>query len=130
MIGFLSVLILYIIISFLSAGVMTNEELAALGNPPMAGILEHVVGPWGAALVNIAVIISLLGATLGHTIMCTECPYEAAKSGAFCKAFTRTNKNGALSSPLSSPASLRRYSWFCSISMNRPIRYFTSLPPA
>lgn len=28
---------------------MTNEELAALGNPPMAGILEHVVGPWGAA---------------------------------------------------------------------------------
>ena len=94
-IGFLSVLILYIIISFLSAGVMTNEELAALGNPPMAGILEHVVGPWGAALVNIAVIISLLGATLGHTIMCTECPYEAAKSGAFCKAFTRTNKNGA-----------------------------------
>ena len=78
-----------------SAGVMTNEELAALGNPPMAGILEHVVGPWGAALVNIAVIISLLGATLGHTIMCTECPYEAAKSGAFCKAFTRTNKNGA-----------------------------------
>ena len=94
-IGFLSVLSLYIIISFLSAGVMTNEELAALGNPPMAGILEHVVGPWGAALVNIAVIISLLGATLGHTIMCTECPYEAAKSGAFCKAFTRTNKNGA-----------------------------------
>ena len=78
-----------------SEGGMTNEELAALGNPPMAGILEHVVGPWGAALVNIAVIISLLGATLGHTIMCTECPYEAAKSGAFCKAFTRTNKNGA-----------------------------------
>ena len=33
LIGFLSVLILYIIISFLSAGVMTNEELAALGNP-------------------------------------------------------------------------------------------------
>ena len=53
------------------------------------------MGRWGAALVNIAVIISLLGATLGHTIMCTECPYEAAKSGAFCKAFTRTNKNGA-----------------------------------
>ena len=33
-IRFFSVLILYIIISFLSAGVMTNEELAALGNPP------------------------------------------------------------------------------------------------
>ena len=93
--GFLSVLILYIIISVLSAGVMTNAELAALGNPPLAGVLQQVVGPWGAALVNVAVIISLLGATLGHTIMCVECPYEAARSGAFCKAFARTNKKGA-----------------------------------
>lgn len=94
-IGFLSVLALYIIISVLSLGVMTNQELAALGNPPLAGIMERVVGPWGAALVNIAVIISLLGATLGHTIMCVECPYEAAASGAFCKIFTRTNRKGA-----------------------------------
>lgn len=94
-IGFLSVLILYIIVSFLSAGVMTNAELAALGNPPLAGILEHLVGSWGAALVNIAVIISLAGATLGHTIMTTECPYEAARAGAFCKAFAKENSKGA-----------------------------------
>lgn len=94
-IGFLSVLALYIVISVLSLGVMTNQELAALGNPPLAGIMERVVGPWGAALVNIAVIISLLGATLGHTIMCVECPYEAAANGAFCKAFTKTNSKGA-----------------------------------
>lgn len=94
-IGFLAVLVLYIIISILSTGVMSNAELAALGNPPLAGILERVVGHWGAVLVNIAVIISLLGATLGHAIMCVECPYEAARSGAFSKAFARTNKNGA-----------------------------------
>ncbi|MBQ9157296.1 MAG: amino acid permease [Eubacterium sp.] len=94
-IGYLSVLVLYIIISILSAGIMTNEELAALGNPPLASILERVVGPWGATFVNVAVIISLLGATLGHAIMCVECPYEAANSGSFCEAFTRTNERGA-----------------------------------
>lgn len=93
--GFLSVLGLYIVVSILSLGIMSNAELAALGNPPMAGILERVVGHWGAVLVNVAVIISLLGATLGHTIMCVECPYEAATSGAFCKAFARVNKKDA-----------------------------------
>lgn len=129
-IGFLSVLILYIIISFLSAGVMTNEELAALGNPPMAGILEHVVGPWGAALVNIAVIISLLGATLATPSCARSAHMRRPRAVRSARRLPEPIKMARLSSPLSSPASLRRYSWFCSISMNRPIRYFTSLPPA
>ena len=36
---------------------MPAEELAALGNPPLAGVLEHVVGPWGGILVVAALII-------------------------------------------------------------------------
>lgn len=51
-ISFVSLFILYFLISFLSMGVMPAEELGVLGNPPMAGVLEYVVGPWGAALVN------------------------------------------------------------------------------
>ncbi len=79
----------------LSMGVMPRAELAELGNPPMAAILSSVVGPWGAALVNIGVIISLAGATLGYTIIASECPYLAAKNGVFSKAFAKENKNGA-----------------------------------
>lgn len=93
--AFLSVLAIYIMVSMLSMGVMPRAELAELGNPPMAAILKSVVGPWGAALVNLGVIISLAGATLGYTIIASECPYLAAKNGVFSKAFAKENKNGA-----------------------------------
>jgi arginine:ornithine antiporter/lysine permease len=93
--AFLSVIAIYIMVSMLSVGVMPRAELAELGNPPMAAILASVVGPWGAALVNIGVIISLAGATLGYTIIASECPYLAAKNGVFSKSFAKENKNGA-----------------------------------
>ncbi len=93
--AFLCVIAIYIMVSILSMGVMPRTELAELGNPPMAAILEGVVGPWGAAIVNIGVIISLAGATLGYTIIASECPYLAAKNGVFAKVFAKENKNGA-----------------------------------
>jgi len=93
--AFLCVIAIYIMVSMLSMGVMPRAELAELGNPPMASILKSVVGPWGAALVNIGVIISLAGATLGYTIIAAECPYLAAKNGVFSKVFAKENKNGA-----------------------------------
>lgn len=95
MTAFLCVLAIYIMVSLLSMGVMPRAELAELGNPPMAFILESVVGKWGAVLVNIGVILSLAGATLGYTIIASECPYIAAKNGVFPKIFAKENKNGA-----------------------------------
>ncbi|MEG0133183.1 MAG: basic amino acid/polyamine antiporter [Clostridium sp.] len=93
--AFLCVIAIYIMVSMLSMGVMPRAELAELGNPPMAEILKTVVGPWGAVLVNLGVIISLAGATLGYTIIASECPYLAAKNGVFSKVFAKENKNGA-----------------------------------
>lgn len=46
-IGFLGVLVLLMLVNLLSLGVMSLPELAALQNPSMAGVLEHVVGRWG-----------------------------------------------------------------------------------
>jgi arginine:ornithine antiporter/lysine permease len=93
--AFLCVLAIYIMVSLLSMGVMPREELATIGNPPMAFILESVVGKWGAVIVNIGVVLSLAGATLGYTIIAAECPYIAAKNGVFPKIFAKENKNGA-----------------------------------
>lgn len=93
--AFLGVLAIYILVSVLSMGVMDRSQLAALGNPPMAGILESIVGKWGAVIVNLGVIISLLGATLGYTIIATECPYAASKNGVFPKIFSKENKKSA-----------------------------------
>lgn len=92
-ISFFSLLVLYFIISILSMGVLSTEELAALGNPPMAGVLEAVVGSWGAALVNIAVIISLGGAMFTYSILCIDSAYGPATQKCFPKIFEKLNKN-------------------------------------
>lgn len=94
-IAFCGILAIYLLVSILSMGVMTREELAALPNPSMAGVLEAIVGPWGAALVNLGVALSLLGAMLGYTIIASECPHEAAEQGVFPKVFAKKNENDA-----------------------------------
>lgn len=94
-IGFLGILAIYVLVAILSLGVVTSEQLASFENPQMAQILEVAVGPWGAALVNIGVILSLAGALLGWTIIAADCAYSAAQQGVFMKAFARSNKNEA-----------------------------------
>lgn len=94
-IAFVCVLPIYLMVSTLSMGVMPLSELAELPNPALAGVMEHAVGPWGATLINFGVVLSLVGAMLGYTVLSSEMPYEAAVQGSFIKAFAKTNKKGA-----------------------------------
>lgn len=93
--GFAAVFTLYLIISMLSLGIMPREEMAQLATPSMAGILERAIGPVGAAIVNLGVILSLVGAMLGYVIIASETPFEAARQGSFPLAFAKTNKHDA-----------------------------------
>ncbi|MCJ8348675.1 basic amino acid/polyamine antiporter [Moritella sp.] len=95
-----SALILYIAVSLFTLGVMTQPEVAALQNPSMAHILEVIVGPWGAMLINAGLIISVSGALLSWTVVSAEVPFIAAKEGLFPKAFTKENHNGAATTSL------------------------------
>ena len=61
----------------------------------MAQILAYIVGDWGATFVNIGLIISVLGAWLGWTLLAGELPFIVAKDGLFPKWFAKENKNGA-----------------------------------
>ncbi|MBL4954907.1 arginine-ornithine antiporter [Neobacillus sp. YIM B02564] len=92
-IGLMSTLTIYILISLLSLGVMTRGELSSLKSPSMAYVLESIVGPWGAMFINLGLIISLLGALLGWTLFSAEIPYLAGKDGTFPKFFTKENKH-------------------------------------
>jgi len=94
-IGLVSVLLIYVLITVLSMGVMTREELAALPTPTMAYVFEAVVGKWGAVLINIGLIISIMGAWLSWTLFAAELPYEAAKDKVFPKWLAKENKNKA-----------------------------------
>ena len=93
--GFVGLLSIYVMVAVLSLGVMPANEIAQLENPQLAGILEAAVGPWGATLVNLGVILSLAGALLGWTIIAADCPYSAAQQGVFMKAFAKDNKHGS-----------------------------------
>lgn len=92
--GFFTCLALYALVSLLSLGILTQPELAALKNPSMAGVLEHVVGPWGAILINIALVVSVVGAFLSWTLLAAEIPHVAARDGSMPKVFGRESENG------------------------------------
>ena len=94
-ISFASLFGLYFLISFLSMGVMPAEELAALENPSLGGVLEAVVGPWGASLVNVAAVISVGGAMFSYTILCIDSAFGPAQCGAFPAILAKKNKHGA-----------------------------------
>ena len=92
--GLFTVLAIYVLITVLSLGIMQRPELAELGKPAMAALLESVVGSWGASLVNIGVIVSIAGAWLAWTMFAFELPYQAAKRGTFPAVFAKENKKG------------------------------------
>jgi len=64
LIGFAGALGIYVLVSLLSTGVSSQSELAGLKVPSMAGVLEPLVGAWGAALINLGLMISVGGAFL------------------------------------------------------------------
>lgn len=92
--GFFTVLAIYLLVSVLSLGLMSRPDLAALGQPAMAALLESIVGPWGAVLVNAGVIVSVAGAWLAWTMFAFELPYQAALRGTFPAIFKKENKKG------------------------------------
>lgn len=93
--GFLGCLAIYILLSVLPFGFLTQAELAAIPNPSTAGILKEVIGPWGAWIMNIGLIIGILASWLAWTMIVTEMPFAMAKNKTFPKIFGRTNKNDA-----------------------------------
>ena len=69
-------------------------------NPSMAGVLEKVVGSWGAVLINIALVVSVLGAFLSWTLIAAEIPFVVARDGLMPKFFTVENAAGSPSGSL------------------------------
>ncbi|MDF0730378.1 arginine-ornithine antiporter [Pseudomonas entomophila] len=92
-IGFVTVLLFLVLVNVLSMGVMTQPELAKLQNPSMAAVLEHVVGHWGAVLISVGLIISLLGALLSWVLLCAEIMFAAAKDHTMPAFLRRENAN-------------------------------------
>lgn len=93
LLGFLGVLALMVMITILSYGVLPREELGALRNPSMAGVLQAVVGPWGAVFVSVGLIISVMGAYLSWSMLAAQVLFSAAKMESMPAFLARENAN-------------------------------------
>ncbi|QOC25104.1 amino acid permease [Microbacterium hominis] len=89
--GFLSVLAIFLSVTIVSFGILPRERIAQLAQPSMAGVLAEVVGPWGAGFVGVALIVAVLGAYLSWTLMAAEVLLVAARDGDLPPVFARTN---------------------------------------
>ena len=93
--GFIGCLVVYVLLSVVPYGVMTQEQLANVQNPSTAGIMEVLVGKWGAWFMNIGLLISVLTSWLAWTMVTAQIPQAAAANGTFPKEFTKENAHEA-----------------------------------
>jgi len=91
----LSALLVYLLVTLLSLGVVPRAELAEMRNPSMAGLMTRLTGSWGNAIIVVGLIISVCGAYLSWTIMAAEVPLIAAQQGAFPRSIARQNARNA-----------------------------------
>ena len=94
-IGFLSVLSVFMLVTLVSYGVLPQQDLAQVDQPSMASVLETIVGHWGSVFIRVGVIVSVLGAYLAWTLMAAEILYLPAKSDDMPRFLARTNSHGA-----------------------------------
>ncbi|MEO7940082.1 MAG: basic amino acid/polyamine antiporter [Burkholderiaceae bacterium] len=97
LLGFFVTVLLYVLVSVLPFGVMSQAQLSVIAPPSMAAILGSLVGKWGEYFINGGVLISVLACWLVWTMLVAELPWAGAKDGTYPKVFATTNKNDAAS---------------------------------
>ncbi|KOO46290.1 amino acid permease [Priestia koreensis] len=90
-VGLCIALAIYLGISFLTMGVLSQSELIH-SEKPLVDATEQIVGPIGAYLIAGLGLVSLLGSTIGWVLLSAEVPYQAARQGLFLPAFAKENK--------------------------------------
>jgi arginine:ornithine antiporter / lysine permease len=92
--GFLSVLSIFALVTLSSYSVVPQPELADTRQPSMIGVFESVVGDWGKVFISVAVIVSVLGAYLAWTLMAAEVMYIPAHADDFPEFLGQENDAG------------------------------------
>lgn len=84
--GMLIASIIYILISIGSMGAMANSELA-VSSAPLTDILTNALGSSAGKILTIAVVICILGTTIGWILSTARVSYAAGIDGVFPKFF-------------------------------------------
>lgn len=113
--GLLIALAIYIAISTLVMGMLTQEQLIA-SEKPLIDAIATITGPIGANLLAGLGLISLFGSTIGWVLLSAEVPYQAAKQGLFMQKFLKENKKGIPVFSLTLSNALAQFFLFSAIS--------------
>ena len=84
--GMLISSVIYILISIASMGIMDNSKLA-ISSAPLTDILTKILGNGIGKPLAIAVVICILGTTIGWLLSTARVSYAAGEDGVFPKAF-------------------------------------------
>ena len=93
--GFVGCLIIYILLSIIPYGFLSQAELAGIANPSTAGVLEKVIGKSGAWIMNVGLLIAVLSSWLSWTLIVAEIPLAMSQNQNFPKAFQKENQAGS-----------------------------------
>jgi arginine:ornithine antiporter/lysine permease len=99
-IGFIVVTSLMVLVTVLPYAALKRADIAGMGQPSMAGVLEAVVGHWGAVFISVGVLVSVLGAYLAWSLICAEVLFVAARTKDMPSLFSRENANKVPSAAL------------------------------
>lgn len=91
-IGLISLLIIYMVVSILPYGYLSLQELQHVQHPALLYLFESMTGPIGGAFISIGLIISILGAWLSWTMLPVEATSLMAEQGLLPKWFGVLNK--------------------------------------
>jgi arginine:ornithine antiporter/lysine permease len=91
--GFIGVTSLMVLVTLLPYAVLKRAAIADIRQPSMAGVLEALVGHWGAVFISVGLLVSVLGAYLAWSLICAEVLSVAAKKGDMPKVFATENAN-------------------------------------
>ncbi|TVS00793.1 MAG: amino acid permease [Rhodospirillales bacterium] len=91
LLGLASVASLFFLVTLLSYGVLLRPDLAALRQPSLAGVLETVVGRWGAWMIGVGIIVSVAGAFLARSLLAAEVVWSASRAETMPAGFAREN---------------------------------------
>lgn len=93
-VSYIVIAVTYLLIIFLTFGVLSQEQIAGMEVPALGGILKAVVGDWGAVLMNFGIALSAAGCWFGCCMFTGEILDVAAKHQIVPKAFGIENEVG------------------------------------
>ncbi|MDR3240916.1 MAG: basic amino acid/polyamine antiporter [Lactobacillaceae bacterium] len=99
-IGLLTLLGIYVVLTMLPYGYLSQEELVQIKSPAILYLFESMTGSIGGAIISIGMIITIFGAWISWTILPSEATSLMAKQKILPAWFGYMNKNNAPSHSL------------------------------